>query len=455
MAGFFTGFVTGFANGAVDITKENERQRNQVIERSMQAFRSNIERRQERDREMNQQLAQARVFASRVGGEGNAEAIVRSGLGPQLMAGQISVTGAPNAAPTPAPITGQGGLMAPPSNAPTAPTAPGLGQPSQAPTAPSDNPMQAPSQADPRDAIGAAPQAPQEAPQERGVMDTIRQGMFGRRPFEGVGDEVRNRYMQESGMQRSEMERLMSPERPIPQIQGQVNVAPMAPADMARLSTNFRDAEGMQRFIATNGQDTSGLVNYGDQAALQREIAALRGAGRGSTPRPININPSYFNAAERSLAGLLPSGMIRTSQGPDGQTTFTIAIPSNDPRYANAQRMLATAREALGPALRGEVDGVHIGDTSAAAAHAARVAGFLGNQPTQPQGTPNPAQAPTRATPNADPTPSVTPPRESTSRPPNVPQTVPMNGQTWTFSRMRGNTPVYTNGRQEIDGVVR
>lgn len=412
MAGFLTGFVTGAANAATQITQDNTRRRDAVIERSMVAFRANMEQRQERDRRLNQQLAQAQILGHRVGGAQNAEAILRADLGPQLIAGQISMSGQPNAAPTPAPITGQGGLMAPANVSPVAPSAPGLGNPTGNPLAPAGGSTIAPQMPDPRAAVSAQPTAPQgtpEAPQENGIMGGIRRAMFGRDPFEGVQQEVRNRYMQESGMPRAEMDRLMAPDRPIPTIQGQVNMAPLPPEAMARISDRFRDAAGMQRFMDTNGRDASGLINFGDHAALQREIAQMRvAASQTRAARPININPSYFNAAERSLAGLLPSGMIRTSQGPDGQTTFTIAIPSNDPRYANAQRMLATAREALGPALRGEVEGVHIGDTSAAAAYAARVAGFLGNpQQTQRQPQGNPATVAPRDVGNAAPAATV------------------------------------------------
>lgn len=478
MAGFLTGFITGAANRANEITQDNERQRNANIERSMQAFRASIERRQERDRELSQQLAQAQIVAHRVGGAGNAEAIVRAGLGPQLLSGQITMGGQPNAAPTPAPITGQGGLMAPPSATPTAPTAPGLGQPSQTPVAPSGGATVAPAMGDPRDAISATPTAPQqqpqaspEAPQEGGIMNGIRRAMFGREPWEGVDQEVRNRYLQQSGMQRSEMERLLQPDRPIPQMQGQVNIAPVPPAEMARMAPYFREG-GLERFMQTGGRDTSGLINADYTQQMQERLMSIRAAAaQARTNRPVNIGVGHYNSAMRAMEQFLPRGMFRPVTDPvTNRISFAINVPSNHPDYARAQQGLATAMEAIGPALRGEVDGIAIGETPSAGAYAARRAGWLGEQqptpnpggvtPPPPAANPGGANRTPRATstpqPAAPQTPSPTDlPRESTNRPPNVAEVIRQGNVEWRFSRMRGNTPVYTNGRQEIDGRVR
>lgn len=418
-AGFFTGFVTGFANESTRITQTNEAQRNANIERALAAFRENIGKREEEQRTRLQALQAAQVVGQLRGVPGrDIETLSRS---PEAMSmltdGRLRVESgdAPNAPPT--------ATQGTPQASPTGGNILGVPAPRVSPeTAPSTAP--ATTLPDPREAPVAAPQAtptaPSVAPQAAsgsGMMGTVRQAMFGRSPLEGIGEDARNRYMQESGRTPEQIAAIMAPPAAPAPLQGRYGVNAMTPQQMASNAGNFSNAQGMDAFNRTG--DTSGLhtADRREEAAL-RQAQARANARAGSGSGAAAPNASMFNAARAGLAGFMPSnGMIRTAVGPNGEVQMAVGIPSNNPRYAEAQRTLETANLALGRALRGEVEGIPAGDPAAAGAYAARAAGLLGNTQPTSGATPPPASQARPAAPTAQPNPTPTAPQGNANLP--------------------------------------
>jgi hypothetical protein len=441
MAGFFTGFATGFANRAVEISQDNERQRNRNIERAMERFAATMERRREELQQREQRRAQAQVVHSTTNGSmpvQDAEGFLSAGIPvDQLMSGRFTPNGSQGqpTVPTTAAVTGTGGgLMSPatpPAGGPVAASSAPQGG-SGGPVAPLQDPRDAAATAAPQPAAQAAPTAPAEQP---GMLQQVGNAMFGRSPFEGVDQEVQNRYMRETGMQRSEMDRLLAPVPQAPQISGQYSYNQFGPADLARMASSFTNPEGFQRFVQSGGRDTSGLATLAEITAAQERLAQIRSAGRSSQgPRTAD-----FTAAYRQIDAMLEANpnfqRIEDPSNPNGYRIVPRILPNVD---TEAMR----ARQAGARAYADELI-----DQGMRPAQAARAAlqhfGLLGSAQPGNGGQGNPNPSPGNPPPPTVPSPATNRNALGTNRPPQVAPQVRFNGTLHEFLRMDGNTPIY------------
>ena len=388
MAGFFGAFLGGFAARATQIRDKREEDRQRLIREAIADLRDVVKRREERIDEARRRREQAGALAA-ISGHGMPASTIEGllpvpGMAEAIMSGRVRASGGINpaaaasqtpdalgVAPNPASPSGTGVSGA---GQAVAPSAPGLGAP--APT-------------DPRDMAQAMPQTATDqisTPESgRGFFQRAGDVLFGREPTVGIAEEARRTLARNRGMTDAELQAVLAgpPSPPVPP-PGSVRVNPFTPEQLARLGVNFRDAEGYRRFIESGGEDTSGVLTYGDKVEAEMRIAAaraaLRGSGGGQMWQP---NSGDFNAALNAMAsvGSIPIGnnrratLIPRTDSQGRVIGVTVNLPSSDPAYADVQRKLAHATARLGDFL-----GMYRGNHGAAAVAALVDAGLLSRE---------------------------------------------------------------------------